>query len=142
MCLHTLWTKEKTDKWLEDKPENITAYKVIFHYKGNPGRVFPPCYSSFGAYEKINKLGKAKQDDMIETYANKYFNKYKPFFHLFRTKSAADTWADGSLTKDLEAFECKIPKHAITAIGRQDGFVTIVTTEFTFVQGDKYFKEE
>lgn len=35
-----------------------------------------------------------------------------------------------------------MPRKAITAMGTQTGYVTIVTKEFTFIEGDEYFEEK
>lgn len=139
MCLSTLWTKEQKKEWLEDKPEIIIAYKVVRIKTTSDGedRIYPVSYHKDVPFEKINKLEKKAGYEEIETEEED--GCYLPYFHFFTSLHGARTWLIAQHSEVI--FECEIPKKAITMMGIQEGESIIVATEFTFVEGDEYFKE-
>lgn len=134
MCLDNVWSEEKTKKWLSKRPDTITAYKVV-RRNWSETEITPPFFTSYWKYEKENKI-----ENINESILSNNCKKYVPYFHLCLTKRAAKKWQNGGWRRTT--LKCKIPKKAITAIGEQWGCITIITKEFTFVEGDEYFKKE
>ncbi len=138
MCLDSKRTYEKQKEWLKNKPKTITAYKVV---KITKGRVSPPIFDAYGPYKKTNIIDTYPR---IKTFYSKGYSvtmrKYQAAFHLFLTKRGAEAWRNKSLNQII--LKCSIPKKSVVAIGKQCRLATIVAKEFTFVEGDKYFKKE
>ncbi len=143
MCLDNLWTKARIKEWLKNKPEIITAYKVV---KIIEGEAYPAIYHDNGPFEKTNKEDKCSPSVAAAHVVRKdgtelshRWRHYPTLYHMFLTKRGATRWNDRS---DEEILKCKIPKKQIVDIGIQHDCIAIITKEFTFVEGDKYFKEE
>lgn len=149
MCLDALWTSSQKD-WLAEQPDTIIAYKVVLITKsrlsdGWRDMVYPPVKTAYGKYKKTNIIGYFAKRHMARIWTANSKDKYLPFYHLFKTKFGATRWIDVMLRLRIGKFavlKCEIPKDKITEIGRQDKYMVIVTKEFTFVEGDKYFAKE
>ncbi len=153
MCLNYKWTTEDRDKWLKDKPETITAYKVArkdwrtdYPYKTKKKQIWPPVFNTF-AYRKTNRLsilpplirssyGRTKK------YWQSDVTQYVPGYHLFSTKYGAEKWVISRGYDNEIVLKCTIPKKDVIAVGKQANCMVIVTEEFTFVEGNEYFKKE
>lgn len=138
MCLDILWTKKETAKWLKNKPDFITAFKVVeigYLVGCSVEKAYPLFHDKMGGFCKINRI----EQESSPTRVNSRMS-YTPHFHACITKTAAEYWATGWRARRI--FKCKIPKSKITAIGEQGGYITIITKEFTFVEGERFFTEK
>lgn len=133
MCLNIIWTNEEKKEWLKNKPNEITAYKVAMN--GLDG-VSPLFQNTETFYCLTNKIEKGEKREFAHGWRS---GKYRPYYHLCSTKTAAKNWQ--GRWSGGKIFKCKIPKKAITAIGIQRGYITIVTKEFTFVEKTELFKD-
>jgi len=127
-----LLSLEKTKEWFKDKPDNITAYKVV---EIKDGKVFPSFFNE-KSFKKTNKL--KKRSISQRTQADICHSFYQPYYHFFLDRRDAKGWAWGCET----VLECTVPKDQITVVGRQADSLAIVAKEFTFVEGDEYFTGE
>lgn len=135
MCLNGILTQKNKKTWMEEKPETITAYKVV---RIIDGKVYPMYFKTNIPFEKTNKLLKKESKDRIETGGVSFSSStYRPYYHLFTNKKEAERWSSNGV-----ALRCKVPKNQITVVGTQLRKEVIIAKEFIFVQGDEYFKEE
>lgn len=139
MCLDILWSDEKTNKWLRDKPDVIFAYKVVSVVNGN---VYPPMFATgHGLFCRTNKIGKNYCPSLIETVVDQIGlakrKTYRAYYHVFADSAGAIGWR-GSREQILK---CVIEKNQVTDIGIQNGHVVIITKKFTFIDGKTYFGE-
>lgn len=149
MCIDVIFTDEITKEWLENKPDTITAYKVV---KIEDKKAYPPVF--WGQYKKTNKLDSEKCPGekcpgftMVLNKRGSYdYVGYKAYYHIFSTKQAAKEWSTARWsflkTRATRVLECEIPKKSITAVGTELGCTVIITKEFTFTEGNEYFEEE
>ncbi len=142
MCLKSKWTEEKTNEWLKNKPETITAYKLVQVIRTNDGsnRIWPPIWDD-KPYKKTNRIpGNLSLIPYISSQTSG--EKYWAGYHLFFTKRGAEKFA---IKRDVSweiVLKCSIPKKDVLAVGKQYGCMVIVTKEFTFVEGDEHFGEK
>ncbi len=147
MCLETLWTKAEIKEWLKTQPDDITAYKVVkLGESDGKERAFPVVYWEYGAFKKVNKITRSIVRRVPHVIVlGKYRQSrrsYETYYHLFLMKDDAQKWKEtGPSAMFCKVLKCKIPKKAITDIGKQINGISIITKEFTFVQGNKYFGE-
>lgn len=147
MCLNKLYSEKAKKEWMEDKPDNITAYKVVKVYDG---ALYPPIYPEYGSYAKTNDMENILKHHSLwihcdegETATIKANNDvfYEPLYHLFLTREGAEDWRrEFNLSVVVLVLECSIPKSAVTNIGTQEGQEAIIAREFTFVEGEEYFE--
>lgn len=154
MCLHTKMTTKQCKEWLKEQPDDIIAYKVAWELVGE---VYPPVYRNGIRYEKTNKL--EKMPTAKSSYGcteDRPGRSYKAGYHLALTKNGAKEfkhWLYGNKEKHSVILKCKIPKKAVVAVGTQASDITkdnpvrsneiaIVTKEFTFTEGDRYFEKK
>ncbi len=147
MCLNKIYSVEAKEEWMEDKPDNITAYKVV---KVIEGTVHPPIYPEHGPYAKTNDMENILKHhsfwmhcDEGEAAVIKADNDvfYEPLYHLFLTREGAEDWRrEFNLSVVVLVLECSIPKSAITNIGIQEDHEAVIAREFTFVGGQEYFE--
>lgn len=142
MCLDVIYSKKEKNEWLRKQPSIITGYKIVSPNDTGIESVCMPEGSNKYLFKKINIIE--------EEVVFKYFSgieQYRPYFHLFLNKVDAENWNIIKLRekyggKSLILLKCEIPKRAITAIGEDNPGIAIITKEFTFIEGDKYFKED
>ncbi len=128
MCIDRKWTKEQKDKWLKNKSDTITAYKVVFD---GVDRFLPPFMGQI-SYQRKNRLGKRKTNVPV----NEGHATYLPYYHLFATKYACK---DFCIQGPKKVVKCKVPKKSITDMGRQMKRIVIITRAFDIVGEDEYF---
>lgn len=142
MCLNGILTQKDKKAWMKGKPEIITAYKVVRQRMEKIEKIYPIYFSASIPFEKTNKLSKKKSKDRVETGFNllSVRSTYRPYYHLFIDRKEALRWAEGISQRVV--LKCEVPKKQITVVGTQSGSEVIITKEFTFIEGRKYFKEE
>lgn len=149
MCLDKIWSRKEKKEWIGNQSDTITAYKVVLENRAvikstteesescwEFGKEFVQAmfYGRASAFKKINKVTKKPKRTSVEG------RTYTPYYHVCLTKKAAKHWKNGF--KSRKILKCEVPRKAITAMGTQAGHVTIITKEFTFIEGDKYFEKE
>lgn len=134
MCLNTVWSKEKMEHYLRDKDDEIICYKVVQIRKvpyGNRDRIFPPSVSGWWRYNKINDTPRGPV-----SRGNWSNVTYRLAYHLYKTKKGCEGWM---FIAERRILKCKVRKKDIVAIGRQENYMTIVTTRFEIMNGDEWF---
>lgn len=149
MCLDKIWSRKEKKEWIGNQSDTITAYKVVLKNRAfvrgtseegesysefGKEYVKPMFYDGASAFKKTNKITKKPKRTSVEG------RTYTPYYHICLTKEAAKHWKNGF--KSRKILKCEVPRKAITAMGTQTGYVTIVTKEFTFIEGNKYFEKE
>lgn len=151
MCLDSLWTKEKTKKWLKNKPDTIVAWKVALIKHGHK-KLFAPMFSHYQyhrynntKYDEWQSATVADNRDGVEFGEPRYSENYKLRYHLFVRREDARIWkadAHAAVCESFKVIKCEIPKSSIETIGWQFGAVVVVSKEFTITGEDIYFKEK
>lgn len=156
MCLDYLYCDEVKQEWLDEQPEIITCYKGVLVRKD--GQFAPLVRYHKRAFKRHNKIGPyARRKNLVRDVMDGHDNfmwvtpdpckptgvfalttTYKPYFHLFLEKMAAQNyWA--YLIKIAESqssaaiVKCLVRKEHITAYGKDSQQYAIVATEFEIV---------
>ena len=120
MCLDI-----KDNKWKDNFPERRKCYKVVSIYRGNICPEFKE-----GIFNKgINKATTNKNIRCNDTN-----QKYRPYFHAFLTKRAAEQWKGSEYY--LIVLPIYINKKDIHCSGKQSDYVVIVTKKFEILEKD------
>lgn len=140
MCLDMRMIEKEEKEWLKSKPENITAYKVVWEINN---KIYPMYYNrEEESFQKVNKL---KDKGIVEGIRvmtkGLALSRYIPYYHFFELRKDAEKWGS-SRGKSEVILKCTIPKDQITAVGWQNDSISIIAKEFTFIEGSEYFKEE
>jgi len=120
MCLDRVQSEEELKKWLEDKPEIIECYKVVFHDQSD--KCFTPifCRNREMFYKR----------NICQDYFSEC-SEYKPFFHFIFRKEDALRYKEDALryTRNGEKiFKCKVRRKDITAIG------SLMLVDFNYIK--------
>lgn len=125
MCLRTVDPPHRMDEWLTSQPDPVIAYKSV---REVDGKYYPLCQrldeKFLSTRMNVIKGERRAIDTAYEIFA------YRPYFHLFVSQQAAETWSRG----ESVVFECKVSKKDITAMGTQDYRRVVVTKSFKFVK--------
>jgi hypothetical protein len=109
MCLDTVATKEELEKWKANKGKYVKVYKSC-NYRSISGYWCSGIYWTYQFKAGWNKDHKKRK---IE-------GKYQTGFHCHLTRKAAESWGGLIVT-------AYVPTAKIVAIGKQDGYVTLVS---------------
>jgi len=147
MCLRVKYTKKQKEEWLKDKPEMITAYKVIMTVRTEEGKIkFYPLIFCDEPYKRINRLhtNKDKDKNISVRYKNPRRDEtsYIAYYHLYADKEAAQRWTC-CLPTYRKIIKCLIPKNLITEIGEEGYYHSkvIIAKGFEIVGEDEVFQE-
>jgi len=143
MCIDYKFTKEEKEKWLKDKPETITAYKVVVKKEiTNKGRINGLSALYFNYYFQRKNRIKTVVSEHSRRITNTCYNKtdklttYVAYYHLYLLKEEAKSYRDRwyfANRKGMRVITCKIPKELITDVGYQDERLVVVTRGFDIV---------
>ena len=144
MCLTYKYSKKQLKEWLKTKPDNIIAYKEVI--LTGKKQILPRYVTPGKPFERKNKIGKREAKSKKRTrvtvfYKSNRCTEYQAHFHIYVSKKSIGSPVQWGNDKSI-TIKCKIPKHAVTAVGKQWGKLVIVTTEFEIVGEDKYLKNE
>ncbi len=114
MCLDIVDSSDKMKKYLEKKPDVITAYKVVT--SGN--NKLCPFIFDHKFFRKGSNISKTK---------DKGWYGYAPYFHSFVTKKNAQQYSYYTFNTNSRIILVTIKKKDITATGFQDGKRVIVS---------------
>jgi hypothetical protein len=139
MCLESKLTKKDKANWLKDKPEEITAYKVMITrtVKGEI-RLAPPFNN--GIYKRTNMVRAVTSEQSGKCCYTSFRGSiksttYMAYFHFFIDKEEAKSWA---MARGQKMVECKILKKYVTEIGRQWNKDIMVARKFSIVRQNRY----
>jgi len=144
MCLHTIWSKQHKESWLNKQPQTITAYKVVAK-RSESAQVYTPLYSHTTArtptFRQHNKHLPYKVKDLPpQVHVPVQDVCYTPYFHLFTALSAAVALRNYVIGLrqyykmnpwKFVIVKCTIPKDQITDIGFEYIRVAVNSTNST-----------
>lgn len=134
MCLDKRYTRKEIEKWLQDKPQKFIVYKAA---NRKIGKHYPPNFERSKPYEKINEIKGKRNPIRIYYYHSGARAFYRPYFHLFEEKGAAEYWhnvihhSDGDIPVVLK---CEVNKKDVHVIGKQDCLSVVVVTKFKIME--------
>ncbi len=125
MSIEYKWSDKQKNAYLEDKPDIITAYKVVEmeEIKGTDKYGMFPLYVEIDGtqYEEYNELNTIEDDsDKVLNTKDKETKEqitYKAYYHLFAEKRDAEDWASLYKIRTVSTIECVVKKEDIKDMG-------------------------